>query len=89
MEENSRIPRVSGCHALDVGCCGGDAVERLAGFNFGDHLAHVEIDFARVFGEAVESYCFALAKLGLKVEEEKGKEGGGRGMGKGDVQIER
>lgn len=57
MQEHPRVPRISRSYALDVGRCGRDAVERLPGFDFADHFAHIEGDFAGVFSEAVEADC--------------------------------
>jgi len=54
VDEGGGVAALSAGHALHVFGQLAGAVQRLSPFDFVDHLAHVELDLAPVFGEAVE-----------------------------------
>jgi hypothetical protein len=55
MEENLGVTRVSCSNSLHVRRQSGLSVKRLLVLDFLDHLLHVHLDFAGVFGPAPET----------------------------------
>jgi hypothetical protein len=58
VDPNARVTRLTRSGALHVFGELTLAVEFLAALDFVDHFAHVHVEFAAVFGEAVETVCF-------------------------------
>ena len=58
VDPNARVAGLARSNTLHVLGELGGAVELLAALDFVDHFTHVHVDFAAVFGEAVEAVCF-------------------------------
>jgi len=58
VDPNARVAGLARGDALHVLGELGGTVQFLAALDLVDHFAHVHVDFAAVFGEAVEAVCF-------------------------------